>query len=360
MTSDVQISDTLAATPTSSEKRINIKASEGFGGWLASQGLCLVISSYKTDRLISLGTDAQGRLVGDSIGLPRCMGAGLGKAGLWVSSEHQLWHFDNILEQGQKFQGHDAVYLPGQTTFTGAIDMHDIAETRDGKPVFVVPRFNCLATIAKGYSFQVVWTPPFIDQIVAEDRCHLNGLAMREGRPAYVTCVATTNVSGAWRDHRRDGGVIIDVETSEVIASGLSMPHSPRLHGGYLWFLDSGSGKFRRMSIENGTSEEVTTLNGFARGLAFHKKWAIVGVSRPRLDRGFKGLEIADRLEKTGEEPICAIVCINTQTGDIEHQVEIGPDVEEIYDVVVLPDARNPLLIDPQSDNAKFFIRPKL
>jgi uncharacterized protein (TIGR03032 family) len=342
------------------QSTIDMTATPGFAAWLATQGISLAFTSYRAGKLITLGAEANGVLAASDCSLARCMGMGIGAGRFWTASAWQLWRFDNVLEPGQAFQGHDAVFLPAMAHTTGAVDVHDIAEMPDQRPVFVVPRFNCLATLSEGHSFEVLWKPPFIDAVVAEDRCHMNGLAMQDGKPRFVTCVAATNTSGGWRDHRSDGGVVVDVTSGETVASGLGMPHSPRLHGGQLWLHQSGTGVFGRIDIKTGAFTAVAELNGFPRGLAFHGKWAIIGLSKPRHDSGFDDLEIGRRLQKAGQEPECAIVCLNTETGEIDYQVEIGPEVDEIYDVAVLTGIRNPMLVDPNSDEVKYFIRPKV
>ncbi|SLN77971.1 TIGR03032 family protein [Roseisalinus antarcticus] len=339
---------------------IDMAATSGFAAWLHAQGASLAFTSYRAGKLITLGCGPDGTLTASDCTLARCMGLGLGSGRLWTASAHQLWRFDNILAPGQTHDGHDAVFLPSMTILTGAVDIHDIAETSDGTPVFAVPRFNCLATPAEAHSFDIRWMPPFITEVAAEDRCHLNGLAMQDGTPRFVTCLAATNESGAWRDHKADGGVVIDVASGQTVASGLGMPHSPRLHDGQFWLNQSGTGEFGRLDLGSGAFETVARLPGLPRGLAFVGKWAVLGVSRPRHDSGFDGLPLEDRLSRQGIEPICAITAVNLETGEIDYTVEIGPDTEEIYDVCVLRGIRNPKLVDPTSDEARFFIRPSM
>jgi hypothetical protein len=152
------------------------------------------------------------------------MGLGTGPEGtLWMSSLYQLWRFENFLEPGATRDGHDAVYVPVTGHTTGDVGIHDIGTDAAGQPIFVVTRFNYLATLSERASFEPIWRPPFIDRLAAEDRCHLNGLAIKDGRPAFVTCVARTNVAEGWREHRRSGGLLIDVASGEIVASGLSM-----------------------------------------------------------------------------------------------------------------------------------------
>ena len=135
--------------------------------------------------------------------------------------------------------------------------------------------------------------------LAAEDRCHLNGLAMEDGVPRYVTAVSKSNTVDGWRDRRSDGGIVVDVRSGEIVIGGLSMPHSPRLHRGKLWVLNSGTGEIGW--IERGSSAEGATFHvlafcpGFVRGLAFHGKHAFVGLSKPRYDR-FEGLALDRKL----------------------------------------------------------------
>jgi uncharacterized protein (TIGR03032 family) len=222
-----------------------------------------------------------------------------------MSSLYQLWRFENYLEPGATKDGFDAVLVPVTGYTTGDVDIHDIVTDEAGQPVFVATRFNCLATLAERASFTPIWRPPFIDRLAAEDRCHLNGVALRQGRPAFATCVAATNLAEAWREHRRDGGIVIDIATGETLTTGLSMPHSPRLRGGRLWLLQSGTGEFGFVDRATGRFEAVCFLQGFARGVAFVGDHAVIGVSRPRENRTFNGLALNERLEREGVGPLC-------------------------------------------------------
>jgi uncharacterized protein (TIGR03032 family) len=289
------------------------------------------------------------------------MGLGLGPGGaLWMSSLCQLWRFENFLDPGTDRDGYDALYVPVAGHTTGDVDIHDIHVDPEGRPIFVVTRFNCLATLAERGSFRPLWRPPFIDRIAAEDRCHLNGFAARHGRPAYATCVAASNVVDGWREHRRDGGIVIDIATGETVARGLSMPHSPRLRRGRLWLIQSGTGEFGHVDVATGRFEPVCFLRGYARGLAFLGEHAVIGVSRPRENRTFEGLALNERLEREGVGPSCQIAVVNLATGDIEHHLSIEGVVQELYDVAVLPGVIRPLALGFQSDEIRFAVRPEL
>ena len=99
----------------------------------------------------------------------------------------------------------------GVPRVTGNIDVHDMSMDSDGRLVFVNTLFNCLATTDDVHNFVPVWRPPWISKMVPEDRCHLNGLAMRVGKARYCTAVSRSDVHDAWRDKRQGSGVVISV-----------------------------------------------------------------------------------------------------------------------------------------------------
>jgi uncharacterized protein (TIGR03032 family) len=306
--------------------RLELTGSRLFTAWLASARASLAFTTYQAGKLFLIGLRPDGRLSIFERTFSRCMGLGTGPGGtLWMSSLFQLWRFENFLEPGSTKDGYDAVYVPVNGHTTGDVDIHDIDAGPEGSPVFVVTRFNCLATLGERSSFAPLWRPPFVDRLAAEDRCHLNGLAMRDGRPAFVTCVAATNLAEAWREHRRAGGVVIDVASGATVATGLSMPHSPRLHRGRLWLVQSGTGEFGHIDLATGRFEPVCFLQGFARGLAFLGDHAVIGVSRPRENRTFDGLLLNERLAREGVGPVCHLAVVNLSTGDIEHRLVIEP-----------------------------------
>ena len=350
-----------AETPPGEVPKLALNPSRTFAPWLASTGASIGFTTYQAGKVFLIGSNAEtGRLSIYERSFARCMGLGAGPDGtLWLSSLYQLWRFENFLDPGQTRDGYDALYVPIEGRTTGDVDIHDVHPLGAGQPpVFVVTRFNCLATLDHTNSFQPVWKPPFVDRIAAEDRCHLNGLAMKDGRPAYVTCVARTNVAGAWREHRTDGGMVLDVATGEAVATGLSMPHSPRLHDGQLYIIQSGTGEFGRVDIATGRFEPMCFLPGFARGVGLIGRHAIIGVSRPRKDKTFEGLALDGRLAEAGTGPRCMLAVVSLDTGDVEHTLEIEGAVQELYDVTVLAGVRRPMILGFQTPEIRFMIRP--
>ena len=219
--------------------------------------------------------------------------------------------------------------------------------------VFVNTLFSCLATISEQHSFVPLWQPPFISRIAAEDRCHLNGLGMRDGQPRYVTAVSQSDVADGWRDKRRDGGCLIDLSSNEVIVTGLSMPHSPRWDRGKLWLLNSGTGEFGYVQPERGVFQPVTFCPGYLRGLTFNGDFAVVGLSKPRHNKTFSGLPLDEQLQAKDASPRCGLLIIDRRSGDIVHWLWIEGVVEELYDVAVLPGVRRPMAIGFKTDEIR-------
>jgi uncharacterized protein (TIGR03032 family) len=243
--------------------------------------------------------------------------------------------------------------VPRLSHVTGDLDVHDLAVDADGRLLFVNTLFGCLATVSDRHSFVPLYRPPFVSRLAAEDRCHLNGLAMRDGRPAYLTAVSEGDVVDDWRDHRHDGGVVIDIAANEVVLRGLSMPHSPRWHRGRLWLHNSGTGEFGYADLERGRFEPVTFCAGYLRGLDFVGDFAVVGLSEPRGERAFAGLALQERIEAKKAKPRCAIQVIDLRSGDVVHWVRFDTLLHEFYDVALLRDCARPMAIGFQTDEIR-------
>jgi uncharacterized protein (TIGR03032 family) len=325
------------------DARLEILTSRSFMSLLVEAGVSLAFTTYQAGKLFLLGAGAGGRASLFERTFPRCMGVAADGDSLWLATLFQLWRLDNALPEGHVHEGYDRLYVPRVAHTTGDLDVHDLAVDRRGRPVFVATLFSCLATLAERASFAPLWQPPFVSRLAAEDRCHLNGLAMADGAPAYVTAVARSDVADGWRDHRRAGGVVVDVRTGDVVLAGLSMPHSPRLHDGKLWLLEAGSG---HLGYRDGDRfVRVCFCPGYARGLAFVGPYAIVGLSKLRRSRTFADLELGDNLAARGAEPRCGLVVVDTRTGEIAHWLRLDGVVEELYDVAVLPGVRRPMAL---------------
>lgn len=338
------------------EPHLEIKTSRGFESWLDAVGGSLAFTTYQAGKLFLLGMQPNGRLSVFERTFERCMGLHATERTLWMSSIYQVWRFENALEQGQNQNGYDAVYIPQIAYTTGDLDVHDVMPGPDGLPIFCATLFNCLGTLSPTHSFRPVWRPPFISRLAAEDRCHLNGVAGEDGVPKYVTMVSRSDIVDGWRDRRTDGGVLMDVASGEVVAEGLSMPHSPRVRDGKVYLLDSGGGRFGCVDPADGKFEEIAFCPGFARGLSIVGDYALIGLSMPRENRTFSGLPLDDALKQRDSAPRCGLLVVDLRSGDTVHWIRVEGIVTEIYDVAIIPGVRRPMAIGTRADDIKRMI----
>lgn len=292
---------------------------------------------------------------------------------------NQIVHLVNqtdLVDQEGKRPQYDAFYVPRRMHVTGDIAGHETAwgvnpdgltgaaNRADGADdddllhsLWVVnTRFSCLATLDQRWSFVPRWKPAFITKLAAEDRCHLNGMAMEGGRPRYVTMLAPTDTPQGWRDRKTDGGCIIDVNNGAIIARDMAMPHSPRLYRGRLWVLESGRAELQYVDPETGRRHAVTRLPGYVRGLAFHDRFAFVGLSKAREKRMFGGLPI----EELKTELQCGIQVVDLDCAKVVAFIRFEAGCEELFDVQVLPNARRANIIGFTKDTVNgIFVLPK-
>jgi uncharacterized protein (TIGR03032 family) len=342
-----------AAPATGTGLALELLASRQFPAWLAEQRLSLAFTTYQAGKLFLVGLRPDGRLAVVERTFNRAMGLCVHDRQLYLATLYQLWRFDDALEPGQAHHDHDRLYVPQLAWTTGDLDVHDLAVDGQGRVVFVNTLFSCLAEPSPGYSFAPLWQPPWITRLAAEDRCHLNGLALVAGRPGFATAVSRGDAAEGWRDRRRDGGVVARVPDGEVVLDGLSMPHSPRWHDGRLWLLDSGRGWLGHLDADRGAFERVAFCPGYARGLALHGSFAVVGLSKPRGNRTFGGLELDEALRARDAEARCGLLVVDLRTGDAVHSLRIEGVVEELYDVAVLPGARRPTALGLKTDEIR-------
>lgn len=338
------------------QPKIEINFSPGLAGFLASHNISLGCTSYQTGRLYLVGSGPDGKLAIHEAQYPQAMGLAGDSERIYLGTLTQVVRMENVLATGQMANRiHDKVYVPRNMQTTGNIDIHELAIRKNGRLVYVNTRYSCLCEPDIKHSFKPIWKPPFISKLAPEDRCHLNGLAMVDGEPKYVSAVCRSDVVDGWRDRRDDGGVIMDIDTNEVMAEGLSMPHSPRWFGGKLWVLNSGSGELGWIDPDDRTFRPLAFCPGFLRGLAFHENFAATTLSKPRHGR-FDGLALDDRLKEKDADAWCGIQILNLETGDVAHWMRFDGAITELFDVCILPGVRNPITLGPSSSEIRDFI----
>jgi uncharacterized protein (TIGR03032 family) len=238
---------------------------------------------------------------------------------------------------------HDACYVPRSAHVTGGIRSHEIA-LLDGRPWIVNTLLSCLCTLDdEDYGFVPRWRPPFVDRLAGEDRCHLNGIAVQDGRIRYATALGESNAPEGWKADKVKGGIVIDVASGETVIRGLCMPHSPRCHLGHLFVLDSGNGHLCTADVGSGKVDTVAALPGYARGLAFHGRFAFVGISQVRESNIFGGLPITARYEEAQRK--CGIYAVDLQSGRVAGILRFESGCAELFDIQVLRGQHFPTVV---------------
>jgi uncharacterized protein (TIGR03032 family) len=236
---------------------------------------------------------------------------------------------------------YDALYMPRATYHTGPLDIHDLSYGENDQLFGVNTLFSCIIKIDDDYNFTPYWKPKFIDKIVSEDRCHLNGMALEDGKPKYASAFGMGNTRQSWRDTVTTGGVIINVQTDDVIIEGLAMPHSPRIYDGELYTLLSATGELIRINPANGTYGVVVKLDGFVRGMDLHKDYLFIGLSKLRKNSStFAKLDFAEKANVAG------VVIVHLPTGSIAGKITYQSSLDEIYDVHILADKARPNIMN--------------
>ncbi|MEH6544766.1 MAG: TIGR03032 family protein [Porticoccaceae bacterium] len=325
--------------------KVERSCSRTLANWLKSTRTSLAITSYQTGRVYLVGSDAAGKVSFFERIFERAMGIVGNAQRIYLGGLFQLWRFENILQSNQVMHKQfDKCYVPRNAQTLGDVDIHELGIRDNGKVVFVNTKYSCLAEPSLTHSFKAIWKPPFISKLAPEDRCHLNGLAMVDGKPKYVTAVCKSDSVDGWRDRRHDGGIVMDVETDEIVCEGLSMPHSPRWANGKLWLLNAGTGYLGWVDFEKKAFVPLTFCPGFARGLSILGNVAAVGLSKPRTKR-FEGLELDAELKKRDAEPWCGVQIISLTNGDVMHWIRFDGDITELFDVSFLPGVRCPMMV---------------
>lgn len=306
--------------------------------------LTVAVSTYQAGQVVFLRAD-NGKLNTHFCSFSRPMGIAAQGNRLVVGTNNEVFEFRNTPAVAPKVEPkgtHDACFIPRSIHYTGNVDIHELDFAGD-ELWFVNTRFSCLCTLDIDHSFVPRWRPPWVSAYAVEDRCHLNGLAVVDGRPRYVTALGMTDRPGGWRENKNAGGILYDLLRDKVLVDGLSMPHSPRWYRGRVWFLESGYGSLSWFDPKTAQSGRLTQLPGFTRGLDFVDRYALVGLSQVRETNTFAGIPITE----DGADRRSGVWVVDLETGETVALLRFNDAVEEIFAVKVLPGLIFPSLLEP-------------
>ena len=314
----------------------------------------LAITTYQAGKLAVVGIEGD-QLDFSFHDFEQAMGIAVGPDVIAVGSRrdiHVLRAAKDIASFIAPAGTYDAAYLARHSFRTGNIHGHEMAWGREGLWI-VNTLFSTLCTLDQNFSFVPRWRPPFISKLEANDRCHLNGLAMYDGRPKYVAAHGDSDEPGGWRATKATGGVVIDVDSGETVSCGFAMPHSPRIALGKLWVLNSGAGQLGTIDVSTGRFEPIVSFPGFTRGLAIHGQFAFVGLSKIRETSVFGGMPI----EKDRANLRCGVGVVDLVSGQQVAMLQFHSGVDEIFAVSVIPGSKRPCIVGPnESDSSRMDI----
>lgn len=310
----------------------------------------LAISTYQAGKVMLVSSDGEKLHL-----LPRQFDTPMGMVAegkkMAVACAHEVTVLAHNPAMGPSYPDkpgvYDTMYLPRQTFYTGAVMMHDMDWTGTGELIGTNTSFSCLCRVDGEASFTPLWRPHFITKLEAEDRCHLNGLAMHKGEAKYVTTLGTSNTRQGWREDKLSGGCIMDVDSNDFVIRNLAMPHSPRMYNNELYALLSATGELIKVNIDSGTYEVISKHNGFVRGMTLIGEHLFIGLSRLRKTHTFGDLELAKR-----NDLICGFEVVHLPSGAKVSQFKFHATVEEVYDICVLPGLKRPGILG--TDSPKF------
>lgn len=242
----------------------------------------------------------------------------------------------------------DTLYIPRASLVTGMINIHDIAWGDEGLWV-VNSTFSCLSTLSSENSFVVRWKPKFITELVPEDRCHLNGMAMLNGKPKYVTTFNKENSKDSWSESKKNDGTLIDIDTNEMLIEGMMLPHSPKVYKDKVYVCESGLGVVWEFDPKTKEKKEVIKLKGFTRGLNFYGDLMFVGLSKMRTSSVTDPLPISKE-----DETYSGVWIINMEDNTQIGHIKFDGDVDQIYDIGIIEDSSYPELLERESTLVRY------
>jgi uncharacterized protein (TIGR03032 family) len=305
----------------------------------------IALSTYQACKVIFLSAVSKDKL----IQLPRTFDNAMGIAQkdnkLAIACKNEVIVLRNSPELAKHYPSkpgtYDALYLPRALYYTGQLALHDM-NYLNNKLIAINTLFSCISGIDEDYSFKSLWNPGFISALVPEDRCHLNGMALAGEKIEFVTALGKTNIKQGWRKNKLSGGVLIHVPTGEIMFEGLSMPHSPRIYDNDLFFLQSAQGELMKADLKTRQYEVITKLNTFVRGMAKAGDYLFIGASRLRHTTSvFADLPIAG-------SSFAGIIIVYLPLGKVVGHIRYETNVDEIYDVKIIPDFKRPNILNPE------------
>ncbi len=318
--------------------------SPNFAELLVQLNCTIAVSTYQAGKVVFISPQDEEKLTQLPRTFKKPMGIALKDDRMAVATSSEVIIFKGSEDLAKAYPGkpsvYDMMFMPRATYYTGGVDIHDLHFGED-KLWAVNTSFSCICTIDDAFSFTPHWKPKFIDKLASEDRCHLNGMVMQDGKPLYVSALGSGNTFQSWRENITAGGIMVHVPSGEIILRGLAMPHAPKIYDGKLYCLLSAKEELICIDPEKGTYEVVKKIPGFLRGMAKCGDYLFICTSKLRQNSStFKHLEIAEKANVAG------IVVLHLPTASIVGNFEWKASVDEIYDIQILQNSTRPNILN--------------
>lgn len=312
---------------------------------LAERALTLIVTREYEHLVIAL-TVVDGRPRASFMPVPHPSGLAVdpARAVVYLASTrnpNQLYELEPVTGLVEGGGGGGAVpagnpLVPARSAFLpGSLYLHDLALI-GGMLYGNAVGHNAVVELGAGGRWRRVWWPRSIERAAGPDfsrnYLQLNSIAAGPTLADSFFSASAAAISARRPGHRNfpvDGrGVIFSGATREPVVSGLTRPHSARLHAGELWVANSGYGELAR--IDGDRVSVVSVLPGWTRGLWLGDGLAFVGSSRvlPRFRAYAPGLEV--------EASECGVHVVELASGAILGSL-LWPAGNQIFAIEAVP-----------------------
>ncbi len=314
----------------------------------------LALSTYQAGKMIFLSAPDQDSLVQLPRNFNQPMGIALSHTGnkMALACRDEVIEFRNHPSLAQHYpkspNKYDAMYMPRVTYHTGPMDIHDLHWGAEDEIYGVNTLFSCLFKLSREHNYQPIWLPKFVTEMKSEDRCHLNGMAMKDGKPAFVTAFNQGNSYRSWKEELLDGGVLMDVDSKEIITKELGMPHTPRIIGGEVFLLESAKGALTKIHLDSGKKEIVFQTDAFLRGMDLIGDYLFISKSKLRKNSSsFGKLPFAEKATEAG------VLVVHLPSASLQGEIKYLTSVDEIYDLKIFPNQLRPNILSTLTEDFK-------